>query len=490
MKIVPQLDRSPRLVSFAQTAPGKLLLLAAFACGLAINKAEWWPEIVAALACITFWPARRRLLTSVAALCWMLLHASWINWPFLRELAAESGRMPGWRLTAVVYVMLAAVLALTAVFFRAVSLRRGSFATKRPVLCLMSVYGLLLAAAGFLRPSGTAGLAAWTAIGVTSPLLWYFAYALKDAPARTADGPLLQFGALQPFWGGSNVPYARGAANLRRTEARTPAELSVIQLKAVKLLIWVFVLRMLRNLLLVFVFGDANAQGIRFLARGLHSLPSLGIPELQAAIHQPAELPVAMAWGSLFAHFAQTMLNFSIAGNIVIACCRMAGFRVLRNTWRPLQARTVSDFWNRYYYYFKELLVEFFFFPVFTRYFKGHRRLRMFAATMAAATLGNLVYHFFRDYEFVAQMGLWRALAGFRVYALYATILGLGIWISQLRGQGRETSRDAAPWWRQGLSTAGVLLFFCLLEILDQEGRTEGLGLYCRFFLHLFRIHV
>ena len=85
-------------------------------------------------------------------------------------------------------------------------------------------------------------------------------------------------------------------------------------------------------------------------------------------------------------------------------------------------------------------------------------------------------------------MGLWRALVGFQVYVFYATVLGLGIGISQLRGHGKERSRGDAQWWRRALATAGVLSFFCLLEIFDQEGRSYGLGQYFRFFLRLFFI--
>lgn len=176
------------------------------------------------------------------------------------------------------------------------------------------------------------------------------------------------------------------------------------------------------------------------------------------------------------------------AGHIVTACCWMAGFNILRNTYKPLRARTLSEFWNRFYYYFKELLVEFFFFPTFTRYFKRHRQIRMFVATMAAATLGNMIYHFLRDYKYVAEMGLWKALVGFQTYTFYAIVLGVGIGISQLRAQGRMRLRNDAPWWRKSLATASVLMFFCLIQVFDQEGRTLSLGQCLRFFLHLFFI--
>jgi hypothetical protein len=490
VKIIPQLDTDPRLVGFGQTAPGKAAMLGAFALLLLANHVNLWIELTLALVPIAYFPARRRLLASMAALYWLFFHSTWLNWTFLRALAKTEGQKTDWTLTVLVSGILAAVFCGLAIFFRyvrCVRSRRNSLAAKRPVLCLMASYAAVLATAGMLPLSGMMRLLVWAVIAVTAPYLWYFAYALKDALAKTPDGAILQFGTLQPFWGGTNVPYPKAAANLRRIEAQNSEDLSIIQLKAIKLLSWVFILHMLLLALRMFVYGEP-IPGLR-LGFAQWSAPNLGVPELDVALQQAA-VPVHVAWASVIAHFAQALLQITVSGNTFIACCRMAGFNALRNTYRPLQARTVAEFWNRYYYYFKELLVDFFFFPVFTRYFKQYRRFRVFAATMAAATVGNMVYHFFRDYRYVAELGLWRALVGFQVYAFYATALGLGIGISQFRGHGRERSRGDAQWWRRALATAGVLSFFCLLEIFDQEGRSNGLGLYLRFFLRLFLIPV
>lgn len=82
--------------------------------------------------------------------------------------------------------------------------------------CLLAGYAALLATAGLLPLDGMMRLLVWGVIAVTAPYLWYFSYALKDALAKTPDGATLQFGTLQPFWGGSNVPYPKGAADLRK----------------------------------------------------------------------------------------------------------------------------------------------------------------------------------------------------------------------------------------------------------------------------------
>jgi hypothetical protein len=490
MKIVPQLDTYPRLVSFGQTWLGKVVLLVSFAVGLRVSGASLWIEMTVPPALMSCFPAKRRQILSLTTLYWLLFHSDWLDWAFIRSLANGAGGTAGWNLNFIIGGILAAAFLVCALFFqfvRGLRKRRVGLVARRPILCLITGYATLLAVAGLAPLTGTLRFAVWGVIAATAPYLWYFAYALKDAAAGTPDGFALQFGTLRPFWGGSFVPYPKGAAYLRRIEARDSSSLSIMQLKAIKLLMWVFVLRVLLIALDTFLYGE-QTRALRIVGADHWVAPNLAIPELATAVQYPVS--IYLAWASVIAHFAKTMLKLAVWGHVVIACCRMAGFNALRNTYRPLESRTVAEFWNRYYYYFKELLVEFFFFPVFTRYFKQHRRFRVFAATIAAATIGNMTYHFLRDYSRVAEMGLWKAIAGFQMYAVYATLLGLGIGISQLRGGSGRGDSDHIKWWRRALTTAGVLSFFCLLEIFDQEDPTYNVTQALQFVVRLFAIPV
>ena len=87
------------------------------------------------------------------------------------------------------------------------------------------------------------------------------------------------------------------------------------------------------------------------------------------------------------------VLKLAARGHEIVGVLRLFGFNVFRNTYKPLLAPSLVEFWNRYYYYFKELLVDFFFFPTYVRRFRTSPRLRMLAATLAAAGFGNLYYH-------------------------------------------------------------------------------------------------
>lgn len=486
--LIPQLDKYPWLVSFGQTLPGKALLIVSFAVCLVIDRVNSWRDLTVAITLLTLFPTRRRLLISVVMLYWLAFHATWINWDALAAVALSDTHWAVGNIRAAGYGILASEFVLLGIYFRLVRTRRDWFISKRPVLYMVTTSVLLLAGAGLATPGTMSHFLLWTAVVVTSPYLWYFAYALKDASAKTADGVLLEFGAFRPLWGGSFVPYPKGAANLRKIEVKNPKDLCIVQLKAIKLLIWVFVLKLMQRALLIVFYGQPTSV-LRHIGLPHAALPHLTIPDLDAAMNA-ASLPISVAWLSLVGHFAQTLLNMCIVGHVIIACCRMSGFNALRNTYKPLHSRTVAEFWNRYYYYFKELLVEFFFFPAFTRYFKRYRRIRVFAATVAAATFGNVIYHFLHDFVFVAQYGWWRAVIGFRVYFCYCTILGVGIGISQLRNQGKPRQNDLAPWWQKGLATTGVLAFFCLIAVFDHEGPAFGLGECVHFFLRLFFIPV
>ena len=118
----------------------------------------------------------------------------------------------------------------------------------------------------------------------------------------------------------------------------------------------------------------------------------------------------------------------------------MAGFNALRNTYRPLSSTTISEFFNRFYYYFKELLVDFFFYPTFLRYWKGHRRLRMVFATFAAVFFGNTLFHFTRDWQIIRDVGLLGAFVNYQASLLYCFILAAAVSISQLRKRGSKSN--------------------------------------------------
>jgi hypothetical protein len=443
---------------------------------------------------MSYLPNYREPLLTLAALCWLFFYRDWTQWEFLQRIASGDVHTGPWILDVSAIALLAAIICGVGVFFHYVRRRRGSYLTRHPVLVLVGSYLALLLAAGILQLHGAARTLLWVFIALLGPILWFLAYALQDAASKSAEPYAVELGTVRPFFmtaSPSFTPIGKGRAYLRKTEARTPEDLSKVQLKAVKLLLWIALLKIVRQLFVVVVYGEPWRPVAVLFAHLGRIVPNLAVPTLEAALQQTvtgAHIPTHLAWASVTAHFLESLLAVAIYGNQAVACCRMAGFYILRNTYRPLQSQTIAEFWNRYYYYFKELLVEIFFFPTYLRYFKKYRRLRTFAATIAAATLGNMIYHFCRDFHYVAEMGLGAALAGFQVYAFYTLLLGLGIGLSQMRPR-RAGSPHQASFGRRLLASAVVIAFFCLLEVFDYEPRSHTLGTHLAFFLNLFSLH-
>ena len=450
LRIIPRIETWPRVVSFVQTTPGKVVLMLLFGIGLRFSGLFWLPLFLW-LVLITAMPRNRTILVAMGALVWA----------FLLPWAASSREA---------LIDTAAVLLLSAVLFSlAVRFSRSMFG-RNSLAFLLGGYALCVLLAGYLPKGTQTHIVAWDFLKVMGLYLWFIAYALLDARTQSHNSLIRQLGAARPFWGSTNTPYGKGATYLRRIEARTPEQLAVTQIKGLKLLAWAFVL-----------IGVTIVYN-----RVVHVY--LGIPTFERVFYfstQRIPYPWFLGWSTLIIAFFQAILSLAIQGHLIIACCRMAGYQALRNTYRPLQARSIAEFWNRYYFYFKELLVDMFFYPVFIRWFKGKPRLRLFAATFAAAFFGNAFYHFFRDLDYIKGLGFWHALTSFHVYLFYCFILALGIGISQLRAK-----KPIQPGWVRGQLVPAfcVCTFYCCVRIFDTGDRGIPIQEHFRFLAHLFQL--
>lgn len=448
-RLIPRIETYPVVVSFAKTDVGKLVMLALFGLGLAYTGRDWWP-LSMWLMVATFLPERRRVIITVGAL----------SFAFLAQPNVQRA------------VLIAVILAVAALSFQcAVSWPRSLYG-RRPLLFLLGGFAVLIVLASQTPAGAPYYRPLWGFILLFTTYVWFIGYSLLDSNAPNHDGFVLQLGTYRPFWGSSNTPFVKGAAYLRRIEARDAEQLAVTQLKALKLLAWLILVSWFEKFYEYCIYNQ------------------LGIPLFDNAMFLSASrnpLPWYLCWASLLAGFFGGILSLTVWGNRIVACCRMAGFRALRNTYRPLSSRTVAEFFNRYYFYFKELLVDFFFYPTFLRYFKKYRKLRLIAATFAAACFGNALFHFTRDVSFVQTLGLRGAVANFQVYLFYCVALATAISISNLRPR--------RPWPEgflrgQLLPSTSVVLFYCLLDIFGSTQRNYPLIEHFRFLAHLFNVNL
>ncbi|MBF0213064.1 MAG: hypothetical protein HQM00_05790 [Magnetococcales bacterium] len=282
-----------------------------------------------------------------------------------------------------------------------------------------------------------------------------------------------------PYLGASQVPYGKGLDYLYPKRANGRLELAKIQLAGLKLLalasVWDLVLTVLD-----WAFFDAEAgRQPLFQLYHLQELIELSTTQMPA---------MTTLWISLIVDMVYETTQLAISGHLIIGCLRLFGFNLFRNTYKPLLAKTLIDFWNRYYYYFKELLVDFFFFPVYLSFFRNHPKWRIFAATMASAFLGNFYYHLLQHFDTLLISGEMPSFTRFGSYLFYCFVLGIAIFISILREQNQR-GKHAAPC--STLVTirkiAGVWLFFSILRIWD---RTDSAFMAdTSFFFAIFGIH-
>lgn len=454
-------ESEPSVIAFVQTPAGRAVLAALFGGLLYLRLQQWMPLLFAAAS--AWLPARyRRVVVATTGFGLVIADPFWFNMQIFSAIAAREGvgGISGMAQYAAGLGLIAVCCGVTGF----AAWRRTSLPARRPVLCQLTAQAalMLLCGSGWFQGGVLIGL--WAAVLILAPAMWFICYAIVDLRGPGPAAPLLR-----PFWSMSGTPFGKGWNYLSKFEAKTPEQLAVTQLKGTRLLAWALVLDAVRRVLVVTVHGQAGvpvfATVMAVALRGGHS-------------------PWYICWASLIAAFAENLLEISVWGHTVIAIARFGGFRLLRNTYRPLESQTIAEFWNRYYFYFKELLVDFFFYPAFLRFFRKSEGLRIAFATFIAACVGNMAYHFTRDSFYISTVGLKQAIIGFQTYAFYCVMLTAGICISQWRSRRRKPGAPSLR--RRVTASAGVMLFFCLLHVFDDERRTYSLMDHARFLLQMF----
>ena len=356
---------------------------------------------------------------------------------------------------------------------------------RRPQLALHLAFWALLAGLWLVPASAPVDLRPLALFAMLLPFeLWRLGYLLKSGQRGKAAGTRFTDHLLYlwPAWGGSETPYGKGLDNLARHEATSAQALARSQLAGVKLLLLALLWRGALFVMSGIVYGDPDNALVRLLGGW-----SLGIPRLDDLVRRRAELPLAVAWIGIYCDLVWSTLRLAAKGHVYIGLLRLFGFNVFRNTYKPLLSTSVLEFWNRYYYYFKELLAEFFFYPIYTRV-KGPTWLRTLLAIFAAAFVGNVYYHLIQQERPLVEgdfAGLW---AAFQSRALYCFLLAAGIFVSMMREQ-RRRGAGATPLGTAARvrRIAGVWTFFALISIWANTSAAT-FGQRVEFFLSLFGV--
>lgn len=273
---------------------------------------------------------------------------------------------------------------------------------------------------------------------------------------------------LWPAFGGNGTPYGKGIVYLTQCEAKTVEALARSQLAGIRLLLlgilWGLTLYLFEGVF----YGDGN-----HLTRWLN-IQALPIPPLGELVKNGEKAALAVSWIAVYCEFFKQVLRHAAGGHVVVAMLRLYGFYVFRNTYKPLFAESITEFWNRYFYYFKELLSNFFFMPVFTSWAKGLQgwpKIRLGVSVFAAAFVGNMYYHIIEHSVNIANGQLLHTLDKLSGRFVYCFMLATGIYVSMLREQSRPVGSAVSPTWERYLNRMGVWLFFSLIFIWDVRSK-------------------
>jgi hypothetical protein len=333
---------------------------------------------------------------------------------------------------------------------------------------------------------GVAGASIATLAAIIPFLLWRASYLMLSGRRGTvaATGFSEHLAYWIPLWGGSPTPYGKGWDYLKQQQVITSDDLAKCRAAGLKLLV------------LAAIFG--------LVVRGfaaLHSTAGLTIPGplggrsaslpdlAQAIALGTGTIGLGRSWLITLLELFRSVFELAASGHLIIGVLRLFGFRVFRNTYKPLLAPTIVEFWNRYYYYFKELMVEFFFYPTFLALAKRPQATRIVVAVLAAATVGNLYFHLVVDFRRFFGAGYLATVDRVGGRLIYSVLLGIGVAVSMLRERRRRGASSAGsptPAFLRMRAIAGVWLFYALLHVWNVGRHTLDIEQRYRFLLGLF----
>jgi hypothetical protein len=279
--------------------------------------------------------------------------------------------------------------------------------------------------------------------------LWYLCCELLSG-ARHEESPGLRY---HPFWSvhkNFHFPVPAGMAAIKASESEGEDALLFTRLKGARLLLWALAI-------------DLAFSLVSYVGQEILRIPT--VPEALRLVGQGAELGWQQSWKIIVLNFLGFLFHFSIAGHIVVGIARFAGYRLPRQVYRPFAAVTVGEFFQRIAYYYKEFLALLFFYPAYLTFFRRHPRARLFAALMLSAGFGNFLVCYLRDISYFLRFGLVESLRMYLPHIFFCSVLGVGIFVSELLVTGETRKRLRENLFLRAIAQAKILFFFSLLYL-------------------------
>ena len=448
-------------------------LSAAIIVGLVLWPHFEAPEIIiiitAALLAARF-QGHRALILFAGTWLYELLGA-WYGWTDLlthiETISVDQARLTG-QSQAIAWVCTVACLCFLYVALTFSKQLPKSMFSRHPLMGMLLLLSLMLLVGKIT--TGSIAYVSNLVVLTLAPYVWFIPQAVMAARAGKSGSVLLNLALIRAFWNPTYLPYGKGPGYLEKHQASNAKDVAIAQLKGLKLLVWG---------LCLYLFNLALAN----------SLPNewMDLDEAIARLIRGESFSIVKHWAVTMISTTSYSVNVAMWAHFFIGIARLAGYRLPRGSWRPLESRSLADYFNRFHFYFKELLVELFFVPTFFRFFKTSPRLRVFFATFMAAGVGNALWHYVRDIHLVIQGGFVDSISTFTSYLFYCLALSVAIGISQIRSENQPQRSEA--WLARLKDFVLVWGFVSLLHIFGNGSRVHGFEDRMLFLGSLFGVY-
>ncbi len=214
--------------------------------------------------------------------------------------------------------------------------------------------------------------------------------------------------------------------------------------------------------LLYLVFSDWVRYGL------IDWFERAGIPVYQASTRHLVEAFMSGYTISTSSVLVTTLLDLvrwlMLWGSVVhfkVGIWRICGYRMDPYFNKPWLATNLVSFWARFTFHYREFLVRAFYYPVFFRFFRTKPVLRIFAATMASACLGNMIWGHVSEEMFYRGMEYQNFGRVFDSW-FYFVLLGLGITLTELFLL--RFKRKRKPWSLDRFFFLDLLAAYCTVQ--------------------------
>jgi hypothetical protein len=397
LRLIPQIEKVPVIVRFAQTYPGKFCI-GLIHC-LILASINWrWSWLVAAATALLVFPERWKALRLFISLAGLEIFYRTRLFGFAIESDAEMAsydsvlrpihqRIDSF-LPAYQAFGLAAGFAFFWLFFRYVHLRRP----KHPLLLLTAISAVFVGTALLTPIQSTTYLSLWGIALIVCRNFIAAGYTLLSQPKDQEPQPIPSLlVALQCSLVNVKRPVLRSVDLLTQPDDR--AATAVCRLKAIKLFFSCRIILFFRDLVRYVVYGQTIYPQLNWIR--IKSLKWPNYRVIGFSDYNALHIPALHSWMLVLINGFLFICSLSVITDTMISVIRLAGIYTPRFICRPYLATTFNEYYRRVQFYYSEIIIHFFYYPAWgaIRGLREHRMLRSCLALFYAVALGGWLIH-------------------------------------------------------------------------------------------------